>query len=72
MEELFVVPRFSGKERVAYVATELVDTVFTASMLETGRLTPHYIRLAKVAAIGFLAHYFGASLPRRAVASSKG
>ena len=56
---------------VAYVATEIVDTVFTASMLETGRLTPHYIRLAKVATIGFLTHYFGAKLPRRAVAPTK-
>jgi hypothetical protein len=60
-----VVPRFSGKERVAYVATELVDTVFTASMLETGRLTPHYVDLAKVAAIGFLARFFGSKLRRR-------
>lgn len=71
VEELFVVPRFTRKERVAYVATELVDTVFTASMLETGRLTPHYIRLAKIAAIGFLAHYFGSSLPRRTAASNE-
>ena len=71
VEKVFVVPRLSGKERVAYVATEIVDTVFTASMLETGRLTPHYIRLAKVATIGFLTHYFGAKLPRRAVAPTK-
>ena len=65
VEELFVVPRFQGKGRVAYVATEIVDTVFTASMLETGRLTPHYVHLAKLATIGFLTHYFGAKLPRR-------
>jgi AcrR family transcriptional regulator len=67
-EELFVVPRFADKARVAYVATELVDTVFTASMLESGRLMPAYVRLAKQAAIGFLAQHLGASLPRRGLA----
>ncbi len=66
VEELFVMPRFPDKERVAYVATELVDTVFTAAMLATGRLTSPYVRLAKVAAIGFLTHYIGAKIPRRA------
>jgi AcrR family transcriptional regulator len=64
-EAVFVVPRFADKARVAYVATELVDTVFTASMLESGRLAPAYIRLAKRAAIGFLSQYLGASLPSR-------
>jgi len=71
VEELFVVPRFRGKERVAYVATEIVDTVFTASMLEAGRLTPHYVRLAKIATIGFLSHYFGVKLPRRSAAPNR-
>jgi AcrR family transcriptional regulator len=65
--ELFVVPRFADMERVAYIATEVVDTVFTASMLENGRLTPAYVKLAKLAAIGFLSHYLGASLPPRPV-----
>jgi AcrR family transcriptional regulator len=64
-EDLFVVPRFPDKERVAYIATELVDTVFTTSMLETGRLTQDYVRLAKLAAIGFLTPYLGSSLPPR-------
>lgn len=64
-EELFIVPRFADKERVAYVATELVDTAFTTSMLEHGRVTPAYVGLAKLAAIGFLSHYLGAELPRR-------
>lgn len=72
VEEIFVVPRFAGKARVAYVATELVDTVFTASMLEAGRLTPQYVRLAKVAAIGFLTRYFGASLRRRPRTARRG
>ena len=65
--EIFVVPRFADMERVAYIAAELVDTVFTASMLETGRLTAAYVKLAKRAAIGFLAQYLGASLPLRPV-----
>lgn len=65
--EVFVVPRFADMERVAYIAAELVDTVFTASMLESGRLTPAYVKLAKLAAIGFLSQYLGASLPPRPV-----
>jgi len=68
VEERFVVPRFADKERVAYVATELVDAVFTASMLEAGRLTPAYIRLAKLAATGLLVRYLGESLPPRPMA----
>jgi AcrR family transcriptional regulator len=66
-EDVFVVPRFADKERIAYVATELVDTVFTASMLESGRLTPAYVKLAKLAAIGFLSQYLGDSLRPRPV-----
>ncbi len=65
VEELFVVPRFVDKERVAFVATELVDTAFTASMLESGRLTAAYVKLAKLAAIGFLSQFFGARLASR-------
>jgi len=70
-EDLFVVPRFVDKERVAYIAAELVDTVFTASMLETGRLTPAYVTLAKLAAIGFLGHYLGSNLPARPVVAPR-
>jgi AcrR family transcriptional regulator len=65
--DLFIVPRFADMERIAYIATELVDTVFTASMVESGRLTPPYVKLAKLAAIGFLSQYLGASLPPRPV-----
>ncbi|MBS0374103.1 MAG: hypothetical protein JSR73_05955 [Proteobacteria bacterium] len=70
-EERFFAPSFSGKQRVAYVATELVDTAFTASMLEHGRLTPAYVRLAKEAAIGFLTQYFGQKLRPRAATSAR-
>jgi len=65
--EVFVVPRFADMERVAFIAAELVDTVFTASMLESGRLTQAYVQLAKLAAIGFLSQYLGPSLPARPV-----
>jgi AcrR family transcriptional regulator len=65
LEELFVVPRMRHKRQVAFVATEIVDTVFTTSMIEAGRLTPAYVTLAKQAVVGFLGAYFGASLPRR-------
>jgi hypothetical protein len=61
------VPRFTDKERVAYLAAELVDAAFTASMLEHGRLTPAFVKFAKLAAIGFLSHYLGTSLPARPV-----
>lgn len=64
-EDIFVVPRLADKARIAYLATELVDTVFTTSMLESGRLTPAYVRLAKLAAIGFLSQRLGTRLPRR-------
>ena len=64
-EELFIVPRFADKERVAYIAAELVDAAFTASMVESGRLTSVYVKLAKLAAIGFLTHYLGNQLPPR-------
>jgi len=68
LESLFVVPRLRHKRQVAFVATEIVDAVFTTSMIETGRLTPAYVLLAKRAVVGFLGQYFGASLPRRPIA----
>lgn len=68
-EAVFVVPPFPDKQRVAYVATELVDAVFTASILEAGRLTPTCAKLTKLAAIGFLSKYFGATLAVRSGAN---
>jgi AcrR family transcriptional regulator len=67
LESLFVVPRIRHKRQVAFVATEIVDAVFTTSMIEEGRLTPAYVRLAKLAVVGFLAQQFGETLPKRAV-----
>lgn len=65
LEQLFVVPHIPRKRRVAFLATEIVDTVFTVSMTESGRLGASYVRLAKSAAIGFLAQFFGDRLPPR-------
>lgn len=65
LESLFVVPRMRYKRQVAFAATEIVDAVFTTSMLEAGRLTSAYVTLAKRAVVGFLGQYFGARLPRR-------
>ncbi len=65
LEGIFVVPRIRHKRQVAFVATEIVDAIFTASMIEEGRLTPAYVTLAKRAVVGFLAGYFGAALPPR-------
>jgi AcrR family transcriptional regulator len=65
LQQLFVVPSFADSERAAFLATEIVDTALTLSMIETGRLTASYVRLAKAAAIGFLAMQFGPELPVR-------
>lgn len=68
LDELFVLPKVAHMKQIAFLAIEIVDTVFTASMIERGRLTPDYVRLAKTAAIGFLTQFFGKRLPRRAAA----
>jgi AcrR family transcriptional regulator len=65
LEALFVVPRMRHKQQVAFVATEIVDAIFTASMIEAGRITAAYVTLAKRAVVGFLGQYFGPTLPRR-------
>jgi AcrR family transcriptional regulator len=65
LDELFVLPRVPHMKRVAFLAIEIVDTVFTASMIERGRLTTGYVKLAKAAAIGFLTQFFGERMPRR-------
>jgi AcrR family transcriptional regulator len=65
LESLFVVPPLRHKRKVAFAATEIIDTLFTTSMIEEGRITPTYVRIAKQAVVGFLTQYFGGSLPRR-------
>jgi AcrR family transcriptional regulator len=65
LESLFEVPPLRHKRQVAFVATEIVDAVFTTSMIEEGRLTPAYVTIAKRAVTGFLGSYFGATLPKR-------
>jgi AcrR family transcriptional regulator len=65
LEQLFLVPSFPHKEQVAFLAIEIVDTVFTSSMIAHARLTSVYVRLAKAAAIGFLMQFFGEHMPRR-------
>jgi len=66
LERMFVLPDVPGKLRVAFLATEVVDTALTLSMMESGRLTAPHVRLAKAAAIGLLMMTFGAELPPRA------
>jgi AcrR family transcriptional regulator len=67
LEHLFVLPPIRRRQRVAFLAAEIVDAVFTASMIESGRLTPAYVALAKSAAIGFLSQHLGSrALPRAA------
>jgi AcrR family transcriptional regulator len=65
LEELFVLPPFALKNQVAFLAIEIIDTAFTASMIECGRLTPSYVMLAKAAAVGFLTQFLGDRVPRR-------
>jgi AcrR family transcriptional regulator len=65
LEELFVLPPFPLRDQVAFLAIEIIDTAFTASMIECGRLTPAYVMLAKAAAVGFLTQFLGERVPRR-------
>lgn len=65
LDQLFVLPPIPDRDRAAFLATEIVDTALTLSMIESGRLTAAYVRLAKAAAIGFLTMQFGAELPVR-------
>lgn len=69
LEQLFVVPKIPRMRRVAFLATEIIDAVFTASMIESGRLPASYVRLAKCAVVGFLTEFFGERLPRRPLAA---
>ena len=71
LQSLFVVPPLRHTRQVAFVATEIVDAVFTTSMIEEGRLTPAYVTIAKRAVIGFLGSYFGASLQTRTAPVSR-
>jgi AcrR family transcriptional regulator len=65
LEHLFVLPPIRHRQRVASLAAEIVDAVFSASMIESGRLTPAYIVLAKSAALGFLSQHLGTRVLRR-------
>jgi AcrR family transcriptional regulator len=65
LEKLFVLPSFPRNHQVAFLTIEIVDTVFTASMIESGRLTSAYVKLAKTAAIGFLTQFFGERIARQ-------
>jgi AcrR family transcriptional regulator len=65
LEQLFVLPRIRRMDEVAFLAIEIGDAVFTASMIECGRLTAGYVTLAKAAVVGFLTQFFGERLPPR-------
>lgn len=74
LDQLFVLPPVSraDMERAAFLATEIVDTVLMLSIIENGRLTAAYVRLAKAAAIGFLMMQLGPTLPVRGAATEGG
>ncbi len=67
LDQLFEVPKLRDGERDSFIATEIIDTVLMLSMIESGRLTAAYVRLAKTAAIGFLAMKLGPRLARKRV-----
>jgi AcrR family transcriptional regulator len=69
IEVYFVVPRIPQLRRIAFVATEIVDTVFTASVIEKGRITPTYVEFATQATVGLLEKYLGSALIPRGTAS---
>jgi AcrR family transcriptional regulator len=68
LETLFVLPSRPLRRQAAFLTIEIVDTIFTASMIERGQLTSDYVMLAKTAAIGFLTQFFGEGAARRAKA----
>ena len=71
LEEHFVVPRLEDPDRVFFLVAEIVDSAFTLSMRESGRLLPAWIEHAKVASCTFLAHHFGGELKRRSLAPAR-
>lgn len=72
LERMFVMPHVPDKLRAAFFATEIVDTALTLSMMESGKISAPYVRLAKAAAIGLLTMTFGADLPPRYSPTARG
>ncbi|HEX7374366.1 MAG TPA: hypothetical protein VF277_05285 [Steroidobacteraceae bacterium] len=65
LDRYFVLPRHKDLERLAYYATEVVDTAFMLSMRECNRVTPWWVRQAKLGATGILEPVFGDLEARR-------
>lgn len=64
LDTYFVLPRLRDSERVAYYATEIIDTAFMLSMRENNHIAPWWVKRAKEAATSVLAQHFGELMPR--------
>lgn len=65
LDRYFVVPPHADNERVAFYATEVVDTAFMLSMREYGSVRPWWIRQARQATVDVLERHFGELQRRR-------
>jgi AcrR family transcriptional regulator len=65
IDEYFIVPRIPDLDRITYFITETVDLAFQLSMMEAGRITPEWLRMAKSSVTELLAHFLGGELKRR-------
>jgi len=72
LERMFVLPDAPDKLLAAFLATEIVDTALTLSIMESGKITAPHVRLAKAAAIGLLMMTFGTDLPARRGPTARG
>jgi AcrR family transcriptional regulator len=61
----FQMQDFPNCESVFFYATEIVDLMFTLSVVRDGKISPDMVEEAKVASIAYLRHYLPESLPRK-------
>lgn len=66
LDEFFLLPPHRDNERVAYYATEIVDTAFMLSVRECGEVAPWWVRQAKRCAVAAFEAHFGDLKPRPA------
>jgi AcrR family transcriptional regulator len=65
VEAFFELPALPDRSRVFFRAVEIADLMFGLSVLENGSITPAMCAEADRAAIGYLASYLPATLPKK-------
>jgi AcrR family transcriptional regulator len=61
----FVLPILGSRTHIFFVALEIVDLLFTLSMIDHGTLTAKMVQESKKASVAYLSLYLGADLKRR-------